>query len=58
MNFTNKNLMTGEDMNCMEYYYMIREEWCRSEEQHRAFFNDVITFARKYHKERVNYKKQ
>ena len=44
--------MTGDGMNCLEFFDMIKKEWCVSEEQHKPFWNDVLTFARKYHKER------
>ena len=47
--------MTGDGMNCLEFYDMIKKEWCRSEEQYKPFWNDVLTFARKYHKERKEY---
>lgn len=46
--------MTGEGMNCLEFFDMIKKEWCLSEEQYKPFWNDVLTFARKYHKERRN----
>lgn len=42
--------MTGDGMNCMEFFHMIKKEWCTSEEQHKPFWNDILTFARKYHK--------
>ena len=44
--------MTGDGMNCLEFFDMIKKEWCASEEQYKPFWNDVLTFARKYHKER------
>lgn len=47
--------MTGDGMNCLEFFDMIKKEWCVSEEQYRPFWNDVLTFARKYHKERKEY---
>lgn len=47
--------MTGEGMNCLEFFDMIKKEWCISEEQYKPFWNDVLTFARKYHKERKEY---
>ena len=47
--------MTGDGMNCLEFFDMIKKEWCVSEEQHKPFWNDVLTFARKYHKERKEY---
>lgn len=47
--------MTGEGMNCLEFFHMIKKEWCVSEEQWKPFWNDVLTFARKYHKERKEY---
>jgi hypothetical protein len=47
--------MTGDGMNCLEFFDMIKKEWCLSEEQYTPFWNDVLTFARKYHKERKEY---
>lgn len=47
--------MTGDGMNCLEFFDMIKKEWCISEEQYKPFWNDVLTFARKYHKERKEY---
>ena len=47
--------MTGDGMNCLEFFDMIKKEWCVSEEQYKPFWNDVLTFARKYHKERKEY---
>jgi tRNA A58 N-methylase Trm61 len=47
--------MNGIDMNSLEFFEMIKREWCVSEEQYRPFWNDVLTFARKYHKERKQY---
>ena len=47
--------MTGDGMNCLEFYDMIKKEWCRSEEQYKPFLNDLLTFARKYHKEHKEY---
>lgn len=47
--------MIGEEVNCLEFFDMIKKEWCVSEEQHKPFWNDVLTFARKYHKERNKY---
>ena len=47
--------MTGDGMNSLEFFDMIKKEWCVSEEQYRPFWNDVLTFARKYHKERKEY---
>jgi len=47
--------MTGDGMNCLEFFDMIKKEWCLSEEQYKPFWNDVLTFARKYHKERKEY---
>jgi hypothetical protein len=47
--------MTGDGMNSLEFFDMIKREWCVSEEQYRPFWNDVLTFARKYHKERKEY---
>jgi hypothetical protein len=47
--------MTGDGMNSLEFFDMIKGEWCVSEEQYRPFWNDVLTFARKYHKERKEY---
>jgi hypothetical protein len=47
--------MTGDGMNCLEFFDMIKKEWCFSEEQYTPFWNDVLTFARKYHKERKEY---
>jgi hypothetical protein len=47
--------MTGDGMNCLEFYDMIKKEWCLSEEQYKPFWNDILTFARKYHKERNEY---
>ena len=47
--------MTGDGMNCLEFFDMIKNEWCVSEEQYKPFWNDVLTFARKYHKERKEY---
>jgi hypothetical protein len=47
--------MTGDGMNSLEFFDMIKREWCISEEQYRPFWNDVLTFARKYHKERKEY---
>jgi hypothetical protein len=47
--------MTGDGMNSLEFFDMIKKEWCVSEEQHKPFWNDVLTFARKYHKERKEY---
>lgn len=44
--------MTGDGMNSLEFFDMIKREWCVSEEQYRPFWNDILTFARKYHKER------
>ena len=42
--------MNGKDQNCLEFFDEIKGEWCRSEEQHKPFWNDVLTFARLYHK--------
>lgn len=50
-----KKLRLGDEMNCLEFLYMIQKEWCVSEEQYKPFYNDVLTFARKYHKERKEY---
>ena len=50
--------MKGEEMNSLEFLDMIMKEWCRSEEQYKPFRNDVLTFARKYHKEMVEFKKK
>jgi hypothetical protein len=47
--------MTGDGMNSLEFFDMIKREWCISEEQYRPFWNDLLTFARKYHKERKEY---
>lgn len=47
--------MTGDGMNCLEFFDMIKKEWCVSEEQYKPFLNDVLIFARKYHKERKEY---
>ena len=47
--------MRGEDLNSLEFLEMIRGEWCNSEEQYKPFWNDLLTFARKYHKERKAY---
>ena len=44
-------------MNSIEFLELIRAEWCASEEQHKSFGKDLITFARKYHKERCEYDK-
>ena len=44
--------MTGDGMNCIEFFDMIKKEWCKSEEQYKPFWNDVLTFAMMYHKER------
>ena len=50
--------MKGEEMNSLEFLYMVMKEWCRSEEQYNPFWNDVLTFARKYHKEMVELEKK
>lgn len=42
--------MNGKNQNCLEFFDEIKEEWCRSEEQYKPFWNDVLTFARLYHK--------
>jgi len=47
--------MTGDGMNSLDFFDMIKKEWCVSEEQYKPFWNDVLTFARKYHKERKEY---
>lgn len=47
--------MSGDGMNSLEFFDMIKKEWCKSEEQYKPFWNDVLTFARKYHKERKEY---
>lgn len=47
--------MTGDGMNSLEFFDMIKKEWCISEEQYKPFWNDVLTFARKYYKERKEY---
>ena len=47
--------MNGDKMNCLEFFDMIKKEWCVSEEQYKPFWNDVLTFARKYYKERKEY---
>lgn len=47
--------MTGDGMNSLEFFDMIKKEWCISEDQYKPFWNDVLTFARKYHKERKEY---
>ena len=47
--------MIGDDLNSLEFFDMIKKEWCVSEEQYKPFWNDVLTFARKYHKERKEY---
>ena len=49
------HIMTGDGMNSLEFFDMIKREWCVSEEQWKPFWNDVLTFARKYHKERKEY---
>jgi hypothetical protein len=50
--------MNGKDQNSLEFFDEIKKEWCISEEQWKPFWNDVLTFARKYHKERVEYSKK
>jgi hypothetical protein len=39
--------MTGDGMNCLEFFDMIKKEWCFSEEQYicppKEFWNDVLT---------------
>lgn len=50
--------MNGKGQNSLEFFDEIKKEWCVSEEQWKPFWNDVITFARKYHKERVEYLKK
>ena len=47
--------MTGDGMNSLEFLDMIKKEWCVSEEQYKPFWNDILTFARKYHKEHKEY---
>lgn len=47
--------MNGEGLNSLEFFNEIKKEWCLSEEQHKSFWNDLITFARKYHKERIEF---
>lgn len=47
--------MPGDGMNSLKFFDMIKKEWCVSEEQYKPFWNDVLTFARKYHKERKEY---
>jgi hypothetical protein len=47
--------MTGDGMNSLEFFDMIKREWCVSEEQWKPFWDDVLTYARKYHKERKEY---
>ena len=49
------NSMAGDGMNSLEFFDMIKREWCVSEEQWKPFWNDVLTFARKYSKERTEY---
>jgi hypothetical protein len=44
-----------KDQNSLEFFHDIKREWCGSEEQWKPFWNDVVTFARKYHKERIEY---
>ena len=53
--YSGRHSMTGDRMNCLEFFDMIKKEWCSSEEQYKPFLNDVLTFARKYHKERNEY---
>jgi hypothetical protein len=43
--------MRGEGLNSLEFLEMISSEWCQSEEQYKPFWNDLLTFTRKYHKE-------
>lgn len=50
--------MRGENQNCLEFFDEIKKEWCISEEQYKPFLKDILTFARKYHKERVEYDKR
>ena len=50
--------MTRKDQNSLEFFDEIKKEWCISEEQWKPFWNDVLTFARKYHKERIEYSKK
>jgi len=47
--------MTYPEMNSLEFFNLIKKEWCISEEQYAPFWNDIITFARKYHKEHEEY---
>jgi len=47
--------MTYPEMNSLEFFNLIKKEWCISEEQYTPFWNDIITFARKYHKEHEEY---
>lgn len=47
--------LTGDGMNSLEFFDMIKKEWCISKEQYKPFWNDVLTFARKYHNERKVY---
>lgn len=50
--------MNGKYQNSLEFFDEIKKEWCISEEQWKPFWNDVLTFARKYHKERIEYSKR
>ena len=50
--------MNGQDKNSLEFFDEIKHEWCKSEEQWKPFWNDILTFARKYHKERIEYSKK
>ncbi len=47
--------MNGNEQNSLEFFEEISKEWCVSEEQYKPFWNDVLTFARKYHKERISH---
>jgi len=45
----NKNTMTSKD-----FFKEVKLEWCVSEQQDKPLLNDMMKFAKLYHKEQLN----
>lgn len=39
--------------NSKKYFELVKDEWCRSIEQHKPLWNDFMMFAKLYHKEQL-----
>ena len=37
-----------------QYFDLVKDEWCKSEEQYKPLLNDFIAFAKLYHKEQLD----